>query len=53
MKAASNGTQFYGEVVEWFIASLLKSEGVSKPPGVRIPPSPPFLKIKCGSNIFY
>jgi hypothetical protein len=42
MKAASNGTQFYGRVAERSKASVLKTEGVSKPPGVRIPLLPPF-----------
>ena len=33
-----------GEVAEWSIATVLKTVGGASPPGVRIPPSPPFLK---------
>jgi hypothetical protein len=30
-------------VVEWFMASVLKTDVVERPPWVRIPPSPPFF----------
>ena len=40
----------YGEVVEWIIASVLKTEEALKPPWVRIPPSPPFLEHKPDSR---
>ncbi len=52
MKAASNGNQSYGEVVEWFIAAVLKTAEVLKPPGVRIPLSPPFFENKMWFEYF-
>jgi hypothetical protein len=31
----------YGEVAEWLIASVLKTDVLERVPGVQIPPSPP------------
>ena len=36
----------HGEVAEWSNAAVLKTVEVSKVPGVRIPPSPPFLSLQ-------
>jgi hypothetical protein len=36
-----------GEVSEWFKVLLSKSSEVSKPPWVRIPPSPPLQLVSC------
>ncbi len=36
-----------GEVAEWSIATVLKTVGGASPPGVRIPPSPPFSDKPC------
>jgi hypothetical protein len=40
---AASDPNLCGEVAEWSIATVLKTVGGASPPGVRIPPSPPFL----------
>src|SRR5205814_2638390 len=47
---------FCGEVAEWFKAAVLKTAVGSRPPWVRIPPSPPIVEKRCrgaGTFILY